>query len=483
MNSLVVALLTPMSLWDGIVSIFNAVMTPLYHGVSAILVGWHAVLTPVFGKDSGWTWALSIAGLTIVIRTLLIPLFVKQIRSSRNLQLLQPQMKELQKKYGHDRERLGQEMMKLYKETGTNPFSSCLPLLLQSPIFLALFRVLDGASKGTSHSGIIEPYVDSLRHAKIFGAEISSTFLKASGDTATNVKIVAIVLIILMTATMFTTQLQLMRKNMPKAALEGQAAQMQKIMLYVFPIFFLVGGFNFPIGVLIYWFVSNLWTMGQQFYVIRRNPAPGTPAYDAMEARKKEQAVKSGKPVDGETAADGTVAVEDQPRPVVRQQPKRQSRSARKGTQPARPVSQAAPSGATVADDVSSDVVASTTDSLDTSADGSADGPVQDAPAATGKRSSGSNGQKRSKGKADIPARDRKTGDQPRNKVVAQNRSKDGSTAQKPASGKNGSGSKNASGSNGAGSTGSGSSGSGSNGSGSGKRGSGAPSGSGKRRR
>ncbi|MDX6259428.1 MAG: YidC/Oxa1 family rane protein insertase, partial [Kribbellaceae bacterium] len=115
-----------LALWDGIVGIFNAVMTPLYWAVSALLVGWHWLLSQVFDPNSGWAWALSIAGLTIVIRTLLIPLFVRQIRSSRNMQLLQPKMKELQKKYGHDREKLGQEMMKLYKETGTNPFSSCL---------------------------------------------------------------------------------------------------------------------------------------------------------------------------------------------------------------------------------------------------------------------------------------------------------------------------------------------------------------------
>ncbi len=326
-----------LALWDGIVDVFNAVMTPLYWAVSALLVGWHWLLSQVLDPDSGWAWALSIAGLTIVIRTLLIPLFVRQIRSSRNMQLLQPKMKELQKKYGHDREKLGQEMMKLYKETGTNPFSSCLPLLLQSPVFLALFRVLDGASKGEAHSSVIAPHVDSLRHAKIFGAEISQTFLRANGDGSTNVKIVAVVLIILMTATMFITQLQLMRKNMPKEALEGQAAQMQKIMLYVFPIFFLIGGFNFPIGVLIYWFVSNVWTMGQQFYVIRRNPAPGTPAYDAMEARKREHNLRAGRPADEGLAGDegDTDTVTDR-RPAQRQQPKRQSRSNRKGgAQPA----------------------------------------------------------------------------------------------------------------------------------------------------
>jgi YidC/Oxa1 family membrane protein insertase len=321
-----------LAVWDGIVDLFNTVMTPLYWAVSALLVGWHWLWSQVLDPNGGWAWALSIAGLTVVIRTLLIPLFVRQIRSSRNMQLLQPKMKELQKKYGHDREKLGQEMMKLYKETGTNPFSSCLPLLLQSPIFLALFRVLDYAANGKAHSEIMQPYVSSLQHAKIFGAEISQTFLKASGPGANNVKIVAIVLIILMTTTMFITQLQLMRKNMPKEALTGQAAQMQKIMLYVFPIFFLIGGFNFPIGVLIYWFVSNLWTMGQQFYVIRRNPAPGTPAYDAMEARKREHNLRAGRPADdGLASADGTTETLTDRRPAQRQQPKRQSRSDRKG--------------------------------------------------------------------------------------------------------------------------------------------------------
>lgn len=323
-----------LAVWDGIVDLFNTVMTPLYWAVSALLVGWHWLLSQVLNPDGGWAWALSIAGLTIVIRTLLIPLFVRQIRSSRNMQLLQPKMKELQKKYGHDREKLGQEMMKLYKETGTNPFSSCLPLLLQSPIFLALFRVLDYAAKGQWHSEIMKPYVNSLQHAKIFGAEISQTFLKANGPGANNVKVVAIVLIILMTATMFTTQLQLMRKNMPKEALTGQAAQMQKVMLYVFPVFFLIGGFNFPIGVLIYWFVSNLWTMGQQFYVIRRNPAPGTPAYDAMQARKREHNVRHGRPADDGVPGTAGAATETETsdrRPAQRQQPKRQSRSDRKG--------------------------------------------------------------------------------------------------------------------------------------------------------
>src|SRR6476660_9239632 len=109
------------------------VMEPLYYAVSAILLGWHWVFVRAGFLSDGWVWVLSIAGLTVTIRALLIPLFVKQIKSSRNMQLLQPQIKELQKKYGHDRERLAQETMKLYRDSKTNPLASCLPLLIQMP--------------------------------------------------------------------------------------------------------------------------------------------------------------------------------------------------------------------------------------------------------------------------------------------------------------------------------------------------------------
>src|ERR1700761_7630720 len=115
-------------------------MTPLYYLTSAVLLAFHQVFGSVFGPNTGLAWVLSIIGLTVVIRAAMIPLFVKQIKSSRNMQLLQPKVKELQKKYGHDRERLAQETMALYKETGTNPFASCMPLILQMPIFFALFR-------------------------------------------------------------------------------------------------------------------------------------------------------------------------------------------------------------------------------------------------------------------------------------------------------------------------------------------------------
>ncbi|CAA9321714.1 MAG: Inner membrane protein translocase and chaperone YidC, short form OxaI-like [uncultured Nocardioidaceae bacterium] len=313
-------------------------MAPLYFITSVVLSGFHHLFGLVFGDDSGAAWALSIVGLTLVIRAALIPLFVRQIKSSRNMQLIQPRVRELQKKYSHDREKLAQETMALYKETGTNPFSSCLPLILQMPIFLALFRLLDQAAKGNRRGVLTTKQVESLSEAKIFGARIADTFTGAEGDTAGQVRILAALLVVAMTATTFLTQRQLMTKNMPPDALTGQYAQQQKLLLYVLPVVFAVGGIAFPIGVILYWTTSNLWTMGQQFYVIRNNPAPGTPAEAAKQRRVEEKARKKGggtATVPSAEAAPSAPLTTEAPAP--RQQPKKQSREQRKKSRPANP--------------------------------------------------------------------------------------------------------------------------------------------------
>ncbi|HEX2893462.1 MAG TPA: membrane protein insertase YidC [Marmoricola sp.] len=312
------------------------IMTPLYYIISAVLVGFHKVFGAVFGSTSGASWALSIIGLTVVIRAALIPLFVKQIKSSRNMQLLQPKVKELQKKYGHDREKLTQETMALYRETGTNPFSSCLPILVQMPIFLALFRLLNHAAHDQAKGVLTATDVGRLSNAKIFGARIADSFTTTD---LTSVKILAAFLVIAMTATTFLTQRQLMSKNMPADALSGPYAQQQKMLLYVLPLVFAVGGIAFPIGVLLYWTTSNLWTMGQQFYVIRNNPAPNTEAFRAKEKRDAEKARRHGHATAGGATVSGTVVEEPEaPKPAPgsakRQQPKKQSRSQRKTARP-----------------------------------------------------------------------------------------------------------------------------------------------------
>jgi YidC/Oxa1 family membrane protein insertase len=309
------------------------VMTPLYYLISVLLVAFHKVFGAVFGATSGASWALSIIGLTLVIRAALIPLFVKQIKSSRNMQLLQPKVKELQKKYGHDREKLTQETMALYRETGTNPFSSCLPILVQMPIFLALFRLLNAAARDKAKGVLTKSDVNALSHAKLFGAQISDSF---TSTHFTSVRVLAAILVVAMTATTFLTQRQLMSKNMPADALSGPYAQQQKLLLYVLPVVFAVGGIAFPIGVLLYWTTSNLWTMGQQFYVIRNNPAPNTEAARAKERRDAEKARRHGREPATESGDTTTATSETSPTPPTppqRQQPKRQSRSQRKGGQ------------------------------------------------------------------------------------------------------------------------------------------------------
>lgn len=316
-----------------LLSIGTAIMKPLYYATSGVLIFFHGLFNNILSLPQGISWALSIIGLTIVIRTALIPLFVKQIKSSRNLQLLQPKVKELQKKYGHDRERLTQETMKLYKDTGTNPLASCLPLILQMPIFIALFRTLNYAAKGQTEGFLTQSHVDSLSNATILGiAKISDSFTKAGVDWPwawNGTQFLTAALVVLMTVTTFTTQRQLMRKNMPEAALTGQYAQQQKVLLYVLPVVFAVGGIAFPVGVLLYWSTSNLWTMGQQFYVIRNNPTPGTPAYAAKQARDAGKK-KKGDGGAATTEAPTTAAAVQAPRPAARAQPRKQSRSQRK---------------------------------------------------------------------------------------------------------------------------------------------------------
>ena len=258
------------------------------------MVRFYDVLSPIFGKDSGVSWSLSIMGLVVLIRIVLIPLFVKQIKSQRALTALQPHMKAIQTKYKDDRQKQSEEMMKLYKEHKTNPLASCFPILAQAPIFFALFTVLNGIAKNNPHGLLKGEYLTSIAQAKFFGASIAESFLGTSDST---VKIVTVVLIFVMSATTFTTQRQLMVKGMPKMdSSNNMMLQQQKIMLYLFPLIFAISGVNFPVGVLIYWSTTNFWTWGQQYYVIKRNPTPGSPAYEELQ---RKRAHKAKGPVDG----------------------------------------------------------------------------------------------------------------------------------------------------------------------------------------
>ena len=297
----------------------SAILNPLYSAVSWVMITFHDLLG--FTNNEDLQWSIGIISLVILIRIILIPLFVKQIKSQRALTALQPHMKAIQKKYKDDRQKQSEEMMKLYKEHKTNPLASCFPILAQAPIFFALFTVLNGISQNRAHGLLKGEYLVSAQNASFFGAPLSGTFL-GSSDSGT--KLIAILLIIFMSATTFTTQRQLMVKGMPKMdSSNNMMLQQQKIMLYLFPIIFAVTGVNFPIGVLIYWSTTNLWTWGQQYYVIKRNPTPGSPAYEELQKKKAAKGLLDEKSED----QGGTTILENPPEQGgQRKQPKRKKK-------------------------------------------------------------------------------------------------------------------------------------------------------------
>ena len=322
----------------------DTLLWPLKVAVAWVMVTIHKALVLIgFPDGPGIAWVLSIIGLTIVVRLLIMPLFVKQIRASRGMQLLQPEMQALQAKYKgkkdpESRQRMNEEMMALYRKHGTNPLASCLPILVQMPIFFALFRVL--ASLGAVASGrpAIGPLTMELakqvQASSVFGASLSSSFMNSS---VTQVKIVTVAMIIIMSVTQWYTMAQLSMKNMSTDSLnsDNPMIRSQRMMLYVMPVIFAVSGVNFQIGVLVYWVVSNLWTMGQQFFTIRNMPAPGSEAEKKYRARINAKRARKGLPsLEEEERAEAIAKAEAEGRTGgQRVQPVRKNRQKKSGGQ------------------------------------------------------------------------------------------------------------------------------------------------------
>jgi len=280
--------------------LIGTILWPLKWVVSAILVGFHWVFENL-GMDpsAGITWVLSIIFLTFVVRAALIPIFVRQIKSQRRMLEVAPQLKKIQDKYKgkkdqFSREAMSRETMALYKETGTNPLSSCLPLLIQMPIFFSLYSVLHEAQINKTGIGLLTgDLAKSFGNASLFGAPLHETFTNASGW---EVRIIAGIMIVVMTASQFITQLQLVAKNMSPETKESPMYRQQRMMLYVLPLVFVISGLSFPLGVMFYWLASNLWTMAQQYFVIRSMPTPGSEAALAREVRLAKKAQRRGTP-------------------------------------------------------------------------------------------------------------------------------------------------------------------------------------------
>ena len=326
----------------------DTLLWPLKVAVAWVMVTIHKALVLIgFPDGPGIAWVLSIIGLTIVVRLLIMPLFVKQIRASRGMQLLQPELQALQAKYKgkkdpESRQRMNEEMMALYRKHGTNPMASCLPILVQMPIFFALFRVL--ASLGAVATGgygrpsigpLTMELAKQVQASSVFGASLSSSFVH-SGDN-TQVKIVTVAMIIIMSVTQWYTMAQLSMKNMSTESLnsDNPMIRSQRIMLYVMPVIFAVSGVNFQIGVLVYWVVSNLWTMGQQFFTIRNMPAPGSEAEKKYRARINAKRARKGLPsLEEEERAEAIAKAEAEGRTGgQRVQPVRKNRQKKSGGQ------------------------------------------------------------------------------------------------------------------------------------------------------
>ena len=287
--------------------LIGTILWPLKWLVELVLVGWHWLFTAIgMPPAEGLTWVLAIVGLVLVVRSAMIPLFVRQIKSQRKMMEIAPELRKVQEKYKGKRDQLSREAMSretmaLYKKHGTTPVASCLPLLVQMPVFFALFSVLNdvqkiGADPSFSGVGLLNnELTQEFYDASLFGvASLHETLIDAINSSNTVAIVILVILVVLMIASQFFTQLQIISKNLSPEAKTGQAYQMQKIMLYVLPLAFIFSGVFFPLGVVIYWFVSNLWTMGQQFIVIREMPTPGS---DAAKARE-ERLARRGKAID-----------------------------------------------------------------------------------------------------------------------------------------------------------------------------------------
>lgn len=262
-----------------------SILNPLYDIVAWLIMRIQAILAVPLGADSGWTWALTIVVLVVLMRLLLLPLFIKQMHSQRKMLALAPQMKELRKRYKNDKQKLNEEMMKLYRENGANPLSGCLPLIAQLPVWYALLGVLEEItrwqpSQGKPSYGLTVKVVQDALHAKIFGVSIADTFLHTSG---VHVKIVIAITVVCSAVTTFLTVRQSMKRGMmqtPTVDADNPMAGAQKYMAYIAPLFAL-SGLYWQYGLVIYWLASNVWTLGQQYFLFKSIPPLNVVAAEA----------------------------------------------------------------------------------------------------------------------------------------------------------------------------------------------------------
>ena len=327
----------------------------VYYPVSAIMWVWYKAFAaiPFLGPSSFFTWALSVMFLVFTLRAILYKPFVKQIRTTRQMQEMQPQLKALQKKYGKDRQRLGMEMQKLQREHGVNPLLGCLPMLAQIPVFLGLYHVLMSFNRtqhGIGRLGLdpdtnrqLGNYVFSAKDvghfldANLFGAPIGASMTQSMGSIAAfhefnRVAVIAIgvpLMLLAGFATHMNSRASIARQS-PEAAANPQTAMMNRLALYIFPLGVVVGGPFLPLAFILYWFANNIWTFGQQHYVFgmiakeeeekkqeaiaRRAANAPAPGAKPNRRPKKSAASPNGAATEDGTAAEAAAADGESPK-------------------------------------------------------------------------------------------------------------------------------------------------------------------------
>ncbi|HEY5357875.1 MAG TPA: membrane protein insertase YidC [Streptosporangiaceae bacterium] len=252
-------------------------LNALYQAVAWVLTQIYNFLSPIFGPTSGWTWALTIVILVVAMRLIMVPLFIKQMHTTRKMTSLQPQMAALRKRYKGDKQTLNQETMKLYQEAGVNPLMGCLPVVAQLPLFFSLFSVLRAIAYWVPGQvpkyGMPLAMVRSAKQAKILGVSIADKVLFAHGlYVPFHAKVVIVGAVVVSMITTYLTVRQSMKRGMmPAATPDNPMGQSQKYMAYIMP-FFALTGLYWPFGLVLYWVTTNLWTLVQQWALFKRYP-------------------------------------------------------------------------------------------------------------------------------------------------------------------------------------------------------------------
>jgi YidC/Oxa1 family membrane protein insertase len=251
-------------------------LDPLNGVVAWVIMHIHTVLGHLFGPDTGLAWGLSIVLLVVAIRICLIPLFVKQVHAQRKMAQHAPHLQELRKKYKGDKQRLNEETMKFYKENGVNPLAGCLPMIPQMIVFYALFSVLRAIAgwngKTALPYGLTVPVVKSAQKATVFGVHLGDKFtsLFAHPSLSPRVAIVIGLTVAVSASTTFMTVRQSSKRGLMQTNVDpdNPMAQSQKYMMYIIP-FFSLTGLYWVYGLVLYWVTTNLWTLGQQYFMFR----------------------------------------------------------------------------------------------------------------------------------------------------------------------------------------------------------------------